>query len=109
MAFRGSTGQPNRLARPLLVGSLLAVLGLAFALRWRAADHGYLSQWDEAYHALVAKNFLSHPLVPTLREEPLFPVDVTDWSDNHVWLHKPPLAPWLMALGLAVFGPQSEV
>jgi hypothetical protein len=82
---------------------------LAFFLRWRAADHAYISQWDEAYHALVAKNFLSHPLVPTLRDELLFPVDYKNWTDNHIWLHKPPLAPWLMALGLTVLGTEHEV
>ncbi|HSS50275.1 MAG TPA: glycosyltransferase family 39 protein [Thermoanaerobaculia bacterium] len=30
----------------------------------------------------------------------MLPYDYRDWRANHVWLHKPPLALWLMAAGL---------
>lgn len=82
--------------------SLIIVAG--FALRWRAADHPYISQWDEAYHALVAKNLASHPLEPTLYEEKVLPADDRDWTKARVWLHKPPLPLWLMSAGIAAFG-----
>jgi 4-amino-4-deoxy-L-arabinose transferase len=85
-----------------------AALGLiilfGFALRFRAADHPYISQWDEAYHALVAKNLTAHPLEPTLYEEKVLPADDLDWTRTRVWLHKPPLPLWLMSAGIAAFG-----
>ena len=30
---------------------LVLILLSALVLRWRAAHHSYISQWDEAYHA----------------------------------------------------------
>ena len=73
-------------------------------VRLRAANHPYISQWDEAYHALVAKNLTAHPLEPTLYEEKVLPADDRDWTKAGVWLHKPPLPLWLMAAGIAAFG-----
>ncbi len=80
------------------------LLFAAFLLRLYAAGDGFLHAWDERYHALVAKNLVSHPLRPTLYETPLLPYDPHDWLSNHVWLHKPPFALWLMGLSMAVFG-----
>lgn len=88
-------------APALLLGLIMAC---GFALRLRAANHPYISQWDEAYHALVAKNLLAHPLEPTLYEEKVLPADDRDWTKTRVWLHKPPLPLWLMAGGIAAFG-----
>ena len=65
----------------------------------------FLHTWDERYHALVAKHLLEHPLVPTLYDQPVLPYDYRDWRSNHVWLHKPPLALWLMAAGMRLLGP----
>lgn len=90
----------DRLALVLLLAALL----FGLALRWRAADHEYISQWDEAYHALVAKNLMAHPLEPTLYEDPHHDYDFRDWQSNHVWLHKPPLTLWFMAGSMAVLG-----
>ncbi len=84
------------------------IVACGFALRLRAANHPYISQWDEAYHALVAKNLLAHPLEPTLYEEKVLPADDHEWTKARVWLHKPPLPMWLMAGGIAVFG-ESEL
>src|SRR5262245_61813028 len=47
---------------------------------------------------------MAHPLRPTLYEAPLLPYDYREWASNHVWLHKPPLSLWLMALSMAAFG-----
>jgi len=64
----------------------------------------FLHTWDERYHALVAKHLVEHPLVPTLYDHPVLPYDYRDWRSNHVWLHKPPLALWLMAAGMRLLG-----
>lgn len=91
---------PLRAAAPFLA----LILALGFGLRLRAANHRYISQWDEAYHALVAKNLTAHPLAPTLYEEKVLPADDREWTMAGVWLHKPPLPLWLMAAGIAAFG-----
>lgn len=81
------------------------VITASLAVRLFAAFDGYLHSWDERYHALVARNLVAHPLRPTLYETPLLPYDYRDWTANHVWLHKPPLALWLMAAAIGVLGP----
>lgn len=64
----------------------------------------FLHHWDERYHALVAKNLLHHPLLPTLYNNPVLPYDFRDWQANHIWLHKQPLALWGMAGSMWLFG-----
>lgn len=64
----------------------------------------YLHEWDERFHALVAKNMMQHPMTPMLRKDMLLPYDYKDWSDNHIWLHKQPLFLWQMALSMRLFG-----
>lgn len=64
----------------------------------------FLHTWDERFHALVAKNMIHNPWVPILRNNPLFPADITDWSQGSVWLHKQPLFLWQMAVSMKVFG-----
>ena len=88
---------------------LLIILLCGFLLRYRAADHDYISQWDEAYHALVAKNMISHPFVPTLYDDPLREYDYREWGSNHIWVHKPPMALWLMGSAMAIGGTQETV
>ena len=75
-------------------------LGLYF---YTSADF-FLHYWDERYHALVAKNLLNHPLIPTLYDTPVLPYDFRDWQANHIWLHKQPLALWGMAGSMWLFG-----
>ena len=73
-------------------------------LRLYAGTDLFLHTWDERYHAVVAKNLIAHPLVPTLYDRPALPYDLRDWHANHVWLHKPPFAMWLMAGSMAMLG-----
>lgn len=87
---------------------LAIIVAFGFMLRFRAANHPYISQWDEAYHALVAKNLVAHPLKPTLYDDPVLPADDKDWTRAGVWLHKPPLPLWLMAASIAACG-ESEL
>jgi len=81
---------------------LLVFLGLI--LRVYTSMDFYLHDWDEKYHALVAKNLMQHPLKPTLYDNPLLPYDYRSWVGNHVWLHKQPLALWAMAGSMQIFG-----
>jgi 4-amino-4-deoxy-L-arabinose transferase-like glycosyltransferase len=83
---------------------ILLLVG-AFGLRLFVARlDPYLNLWDEQFHALVAKNLISHPLRPTLYERPLLPFDIWDWTHKDVWLHKQPLFLWQIALSLRLFG-----
>ncbi|MEO6901825.1 MAG: hypothetical protein ABI315_01565 [Bacteroidia bacterium] len=51
----------------------------------------FLVLWDEQYHALVAKNMLINPFKPILYRDTVIPYDYTNWTANHIWLHKQPL------------------
>jgi Dolichyl-phosphate-mannose-protein mannosyltransferase len=88
---------------PLAVRVAVVVLA-ALIIRADAAAYRSLSEWDERYHAVVAKNLISEPLKPTLYRRPLVAYDYRDWHHNHVWLHKPPGALWLMAGSMSLFG-----
>ena len=82
------------------VGVLLA----STLLKLRHVGHRAITYWDEGFHALVAKNLLKHPFKFILYEQPWLPYSYTDWGNNHIWLHKPPIAMWLIALSYAVLG-----
>mgnify|MGYP002860675387 CR=1 FL=1 len=65
----------------------------------------FLNIWDEQYHALAAKNCMSHPLRPTLYEDAVVPGhDYGSWIASHIWLHKQPLFLWQIALCYKLFG-----
>lgn len=80
----------------LLIGGLL--------LRVFCSCDFFLHDWDERFHALVAKNLVQHPLTPTLYNNPVLPYDYTNWAGNHIWLHKQPLSLWTMAASMWLFG-----
>lgn len=81
----------------LLAGGLIARMGMAQL-------DPFLNLWDERYHALVAKNMMHHFLIPTLYERDLMPYDFREWTGNHIWLHKQPLALWQITLSYIIFG-----
>ncbi|NDC40407.1 MAG: phospholipid carrier-dependent glycosyltransferase [Chitinophagia bacterium] len=84
---------------------LAAILSVGFLLRLYIINADpFLHTWDECYHALVARNMMSHPLKPMLYAHPLLPFDYTCWVRNEVWLHKQPLFLWQMALSMRWFG-----
>jgi len=90
---------------PRWAGAALAVvLGASFALKVHHLDHAAIKPLDEVFHAIVARNFLKHPLSPTLVDRPFLTYDRDDWLANHVWLHKPPMAMWQIALSFAILG-----
>jgi 4-amino-4-deoxy-L-arabinose transferase-like glycosyltransferase len=90
--------------RQYLLAVSLLTLG-ALLLRLVIIDlDPFLHPWDERFHCLVAKNLIDHPLVPTLRDDPLTPINFKNWPGNHVWLHKQPLFMWQMALSMKLLG-----
>jgi len=94
----------RRQARQNFKVAVLLLVFCGFALRFFTSSDLYLHSWDERYHALVAKNMIHHPLVPTLYDKPVLPYDHTAWSSGHVWLHKQPMPLWLMAGSMGLFG-----
>ncbi len=84
--------------------AILFLIIAGLALRIYTASDFFLHTWDERYHALVAKNLIQHPLLPTLYENPLLPFDYKSWSSNHIWLHKQPLPLWMMSISMYLFG-----
>jgi len=88
-----------------VAASILLLSFAAFFLRFfviRLDPFIYL--WDEQFHALVAKNMLLHPLTPMLYNNPVLPYNISNWSGNYIWLHKPPFFLWLIAISFKLFG-----
>ena len=84
--------------------SILAVAVAALFIRGYASSDLALHPWDERYHALVAKHLIDTPLTPRLYPTPLLSYDHRKWTSNYIWMHKPPLALWLQAASLKIFG-----
>jgi 4-amino-4-deoxy-L-arabinose transferase len=84
--------------------SLLLILFCGLTMRiYMASDH-YIHDWDERYHALVAKNLTNHPLKPTLYDITITSYDYKAWVGNNVWLHKPTVPLWFMSASIYAFG-----
>jgi 4-amino-4-deoxy-L-arabinose transferase len=96
-AQRRSQGRWSRAA-------LAIVLISSFLLSLHHLGHPALKGLDESFHAVVARNMLKHPLKPTLIDEPYLDVPASEWQVGHVWLHKPALPMWQIAISFAVFG-----
>ena len=84
--------------------AIALLTGCGILLRLFVSAEFFLHAWDERYHALVAKNLIQHPLLPTLYDNPDLPHDYREWSASHVWLHKQPLPLWAMAWSMFLFG-----
>jgi len=85
--------------------ALFFLIAGAFVLRlWMAFIDPFLNQWDEQYHALVAKNMATNFWHPMLYKNPMLRFSEDMWISNHTWLHKPPLFLWQMALSIKLFG-----
>jgi len=86
------------------LGVAFLILG-AFCIRlFMITLDPFLHEWDERFHALVAKNMMDNPWVPMLRANPVLPYDYQSWCCNHIWLHKQPQFLWQMALSMKLFG-----
>jgi hypothetical protein len=105
-ASPAETNTAQRRNRKSSVATILIVLILtgSFALKLRHLGHTDIKPLDEVFHAIVARNFLKHPFTPTLNDPQFVPNGDKSWLDAHIWLHKPPMAMWQMALSFAAFG-----
>lgn len=84
---------------------LFLTLGGLCLFTFGAISDPFLNLWDERFHALVAKNCMETPLMPRLYPElPIAEFDPLIWSHAYVWLHKPPLFTWQIALCFKLFG-----
>ena len=85
--------------------SVVFLLFFAFLINSLMASlDPFLNIWDERFHALVAKNLMKHPLMPTLYDNPVVDMAYNTWDSYHVWLHKQPLFLWQIALSFRIFG-----
>lgn len=80
----------------IFIGTFMVGLGMASA-------SNFLFEWDEQFHAVVAKSMMENPLKPTLLGEK-YNFGYQYWTANHVWLHKQPLFLWQIALSFKLFG-----
>jgi 4-amino-4-deoxy-L-arabinose transferase len=83
--------------------SLLLLSGFLLRLLMISLD-SFLQNWDERFHALVAKNMMEHPFKPMLIAHPVLSYNYQDWWNSHIWVHKQPLFLWQMALSMKIFG-----
>ena len=84
--------------------SVLLLTAAAFILRYAAATlDPFLNQWDECFHALVAKRMVDDPFTPRLYAPGVLPTTEA-WTQAGLWLHKPPFFLWQISASLAVFG-----
>jgi len=84
--------------------ALFLIIFGGLLLRVYVSSDGYLHEWDEKYHALVAKNMILHPLKPTLIENPVLNYDYRSFIGNHIWLEKGPVPLLFISFSLKLFG-----
>ncbi len=88
---------------PLRGQAALALLALSLGARLLVGSPPVLHDWDERYHALVAKHLAARPLEPSLVPGGAG-APGEGWTTTSIFLHKPPLALWTMAAGLRLLG-----
>lgn len=91
----------QRFTSPVFAGFLLLlVIGL-----YVISLPEMLFGWDERFHALVAQNLSNDIFPPKLyAEKVISDYDHGPWYRSHVWLHKPPLFTYQIALFFKIFG-----
>jgi len=85
----------------LLILFFLLLLGIG--LRYPLLIDNNIHEWDEKYHALVAKNLASDLSVPRLYRIPVMEKH-RSWTKCNEWLSKGPVGLYSMALGCRLFG-----
>jgi Dolichyl-phosphate-mannose-protein mannosyltransferase len=89
---------------------VLFIAGLMVAsasLLYSGLGNPYITLWDESVHVNVVRNLTADCCVPRLHPQP-YGTDPQDWTNNYVWLHKPPL-PFYFNAAIASIGSGSLV
>ncbi|MFX1465103.1 MAG: ArnT family glycosyltransferase [Promethearchaeota archaeon] len=82
---------------------LLLILILSIIIRLLFLNRPELQSRDEGVHAVVAQSLLINPLKPILIAKPIPGLEnIREFP--HIFLEKPPLIFWLMALSYKIFG-----
>jgi 4-amino-4-deoxy-L-arabinose transferase-like glycosyltransferase len=85
--------------------SLILLMLSAFSLRLLMISlDPFVQEWDERFHALVAKHMMDYPFKPMLILNPILAQSPYDWGSLHIWVHKQPLFLWQMAISMKIFG-----
>jgi 4-amino-4-deoxy-L-arabinose transferase-like glycosyltransferase len=102
----GESGGPGGLDTRRRSWVLLGAIVLSSSwLLLRGLNNDYITLFDEAVHFNVVQNLITHCCTPRLHVGDVH-TDFRDWTDNHVWLHKPPV-PLLVNAGVASRWPRS--
>lgn len=99
--------QPTAIASPAARAPSLILLFIllgSFLLKLNHLSHAAIHTPDEIISAQISRNLLKHPLVPTLVDQAFLPADDTDWQSAHLWIFKPPMAFWQIAVFFKFFG-----
>ena len=56
------------------------------------------------FHAIVAQNMMHDWLQPKLYRQVWLAFDPYHWQANNIWLHKPPMAMWMISASFSIFG-----
>ncbi|MFX1519939.1 MAG: ArnT family glycosyltransferase [Promethearchaeota archaeon] len=82
---------------------LILILILSIIIRLFFLDRPELQSRDEGVHAVVARSLLINPLKPVLIANPIPGLEnIREFP--HIFLEKPPLIFWLMAVSYKIFG-----
>ncbi|MEM1357949.1 MAG: glycosyltransferase family 39 protein, partial [Bacteroidota bacterium] len=82
-----------------------AIIVLAILLRIFMAGDLFLHDWDERFHAVIAKDIWENPFNPQLYQDQVLTYRSDNWTKTQLWLNKPFLPFWLLGASISVFGP----
>src|SRR5207245_9489422 len=104
LAVRTHTVRDSRCGELSSYILLTCGLSICMGLLLHDLDHDYIVPWDEVVHITVVHNLYSDCCDPKLHRIDLGQTEQSDWTNNYIWLHKPPLPFYLRAALYRVFG-----
>lgn len=82
---------------------LMLIIAASSVLLLNNLGSGYISLWDEVTHVNVVKNLANNCCTPKLHLQN-YNTDYRNWTDNYIWLHKPPFPFYINAAFFATLG-----
>ncbi len=92
---------------PLMWVDWLALAALTcWGLYWLAPGLGHPSihNWDESFHQAAVRGTAKAFFAPHILEDPFYPLNLRQWWNAGIWMHKPAGVFWWGALMLKLFG-----